>query len=298
MISILIPTYNYNTFPLVKELHSQAVAEEIQFEIIVLDDASQNTDAIQDNFKINDLSHCSFESNAENLGRGPNLNKLVRKARHEWLLIMDCDTFPYNELFLRKYIDVISKGSDVVFGGIAYHSEVPESDELFRWVYGRKREAVDVETRLRKPYQNVLTSNILVAKKVLERFPFPEFITTYGFEDLVFVLKLKKHNIQVHHIDNAAFHLNLEKSVIFLNKYNSSLKNLKYLLDNKIIEADATPLSKLYNSLQKMKLLFLVSIVFRIAKKQIVRNLVSTRPSLLLFDFYKLGYLNALSKAT
>ena len=35
MLSILIPTYNYNAFPLVEELQNQAIEAGIAFEIIV-----------------------------------------------------------------------------------------------------------------------------------------------------------------------------------------------------------------------------------------------------------------------
>ena len=42
MISILIPTYNYNVFPLVKEAHHQGEKAGIPFEILVYDDCSPN----------------------------------------------------------------------------------------------------------------------------------------------------------------------------------------------------------------------------------------------------------------
>ncbi len=40
MLSILIPTYNYNIVALVSEIHRQISNTEIPFEIICLDDAS------------------------------------------------------------------------------------------------------------------------------------------------------------------------------------------------------------------------------------------------------------------
>ena len=41
MMSILIPTYNYNAFPLVKAIYEQAQNIDIPFEIICRDDGSQ-----------------------------------------------------------------------------------------------------------------------------------------------------------------------------------------------------------------------------------------------------------------
>ena len=163
-------------------------------------------------------------------------------------------------------------------------------------MYGKKRESISAEVRKKHPYNHVLTSNILIQKELIEEIPFPDYIKTYGYEDLILVLGFKKNNIQIEHISNPSLHLNLEKSLVFLNKCNVALGNLKYLLDSKIIEKESTSLLNLYSSLQKKRLLFLVSFLFRISKKQIIRNLISKKPSLLLFDFYKLGYFNDLNK--
>ena len=40
MLSILVPVYNFNSRPLLERLHSQAEALNIEYEIIVADDAS------------------------------------------------------------------------------------------------------------------------------------------------------------------------------------------------------------------------------------------------------------------
>ena len=52
MLSVLIPTYNYNAFSLVEELHRQLTLEAIIFEIICLDDGS-NSVLNNENKKIN-----------------------------------------------------------------------------------------------------------------------------------------------------------------------------------------------------------------------------------------------------
>ena len=43
MLSILIPTYNYKVEALVNELHAQATYCQIDFEIIIGDDSSNQT---------------------------------------------------------------------------------------------------------------------------------------------------------------------------------------------------------------------------------------------------------------
>lgn len=298
MLSILIPTYNYNTYPLVKELFDQCKECRIEFEIIISDDGSENKEIINCNLAINTLENCSYEINPINLGRGPNVNKLVSKAKNAWVLIMDCDTFPKDRFFIRNYIEALSATNEkIIFGGIAYQEEVPPEDELLRWIYGKKRESIATATRKKHPYNHVLTSNIAIQKKVFEKVRFPDYIKKYGYEDLILVLDLKRNNIQIEHISNPSLHLNLEKSTVFLNKCTVALDNLKYLLENRIIHKDATSLTRMYHLLKKMKLLFLISIVFRISKKQIIKNLLSSKPSLRLFDFYKLGYFNELNRS-
>ena len=65
MLSVLIPTYNYNCFSLVLELKKQADGLNFDYEIIVQDDCSSLY--IEENSKINSLQNCSFEINSENL---------------------------------------------------------------------------------------------------------------------------------------------------------------------------------------------------------------------------------------
>ena len=94
MLSILIPTYNYETTTLVKELNKQAILEDIEFEIIVGDDKSTDLEIIKNNQEINSIQRCSYYVNIENLGRACNRNELVKKAKFEWILFLDCDVLP------------------------------------------------------------------------------------------------------------------------------------------------------------------------------------------------------------
>lgn len=291
MISILIPSYNYNTLPLVEELYHQAVSEKIAFEIIVQDDASPVNENTKINLKINELLNCRFERNEINLGRGQNRNSLVSKAQFDWILLMDCDTFPKNKNFLKNYIESAKdKNSAAVFGGILYYDEKPKEDEMLRWVFGKSREEIALQKRLANPYHYTLISNILIRKEVLVSHPFKSEIYNYGYEDIVFILGLKSENIIINHIENAAYHLNLEKSAIFLTKFHSSLENLKLVLDKKIIQPDDTQLTKIYLKLKRWHLVKPFAIGFKIFKNIYTKNLLSKNPSLFIFDVYRLGY--------
>lgn len=291
MISILIPTYNYNTLPLVTELHRQAISESIEFEIIVADDASPINENTEINSKINQFPNCKFERHESNLGRGQNRNSLVQKAKYDWVLLMDCDTFPKQKNFIKNYLESLKNHTEkAIFGGILYYNERPKEEEMLRWVFGKSREEIPLPKRLANPFHYALISNILLHKKILLSHPFDNAIFNYGYEDIVFILSLKRENIAITHIENPAYHLNLEKSEVFLNKFHSSLQNLKLVLDQNIISPDDTSLTKAYTNLKRLHLVKPTALAFKMLRNAFTKNLISKNPSLFIFDVYRLGY--------
>lgn len=288
MLSILIPVYNYIVYPLVLELQKQCLEINIQFEILCQDDAS-NLFKIE-NEKINSLENCNFSVNNLNVGRGKNINFLAEKSKYEWLLIMDCDTFPTHNNYIQKYISQINEAEKVVFGGIKYQKEKPSNDQLLRWFYGNSRESLSVEKRNTNPNGSALTSNILIQKKVFISNKFNDSITKYGYEDLVFLSDLKKKGILVKHIDNPTYHLGLETSEQFLAKTKIALENLKSISENNSIYNSESKILKVYNVLKQLYLTSFISILFKKNERNLEQNLLSKNPSLFLFDMYKLGY--------
>jgi len=285
MLSILIPVYNYNVLPLVNELVKQCSFIGIHFEILCQDDASNSSVNIL-NQEINLLPNCSFFVNETNLGRGKNINSLSLKASYDWLLILDCDTFPSQNDFVKKYIDAISNlKNNILFGGIIYENKKPESDQFLRWVYGNKRETV-----------TILTSNLIIKKEVFLQYPFDESITKYGYEDLLFFSVLKANDFEISKIENPTFHLNLETSNVFLNKTKIALENLVFLYDSKKIRKEENKITTSFEFLRKLKLTQFSAFLFRKNQTRIERNLFSKKPSLFLFDLYKLGYYCTLKK--
>lgn len=291
MLSILIPTYNYNVVPLVSELIQQANALKIDYEIIIQDDASTQSAIANQNSNLSDFPFVQYIQLSENVGRGANINLLIQRAQYHWVLLLDCDMLPVNRSFLNNYITSIQqKKESVVFGGICYHKESPLSIEQLRWKFGTKREAIPLAVREKKPYQHTLTSNLLVQKAILEATPFHPNIQKYGYEDLVFVLELEKKGIAIKHIHNPLFHDNLETGSIFLNKTEEALNNLKQLIETKIVSPKSTRISLWKSKLDFFPVNSLICLGFKVFRTSLVRNLCSSKPKLLLFDFYKLGY--------
>ena len=297
MLSILIPVYNYDALSLVKELAEQCNYIGINFEILCQDDASNSKENIL-NQEINTIPNCSFFINETNFGRGKNINSLAGKTNYEWLLILDCDTFPIHKNFIKNYYDTITNlKQDIVFGGIVYEDKKPEKEQLLRWIYGHEREALSVNQRNHHPDFTALTSNLLIKKEVFIQFPFDETITKYGYEDLCFFGVLKANNFEVAHIENPTYHLNLETSIAFLNKTKIALENLAMLYNSNKISANESKIIKAYNFSEKLKLNRFMALVFEKSSTKFEDNLLSEKPSLFLFDLYKLGYFCSLRKS-
>ena len=290
MLSVLIPVYNYAVFPLVLEIHKQCIAAGIQFEILCQDDCS--TSHIEENLAIEQLPYCTFSQNKVNLGRGNNRNLLIQKAQFDWLLLLDCDTFPRDSFFIKNYLSFIQKPmAPLAFGGIIYHPKKPHNSQLLRWVYGQKREALSCEFRNKKPNSRALTSNLVIRKEIALSHPFPESVSDYGYEDLSFLSNLGLQNITVFHLDNPTFHLNLETSTQFLAKTEIALKNLSLLIETKTIKSNESKIIATFLWGKKLHLVQLMAWLFQQTKTVTTKNLLSDNPSLLLFDWYKLGYL-------
>ena len=290
MLSILIPVYNYAVFPLVLEVHKQCIAAGIPFEILCQDDCSSSF--IEENRTVEQLSNCTFSQNTVNLGRGNNRNLLIQKAQFDWLLLLDCDMFPKDSFFIKNYLSFIEKPmAPLAFGGIIYHPKKPHTPQLLRWVYGQKREALSCEFRNKKPNSRALTSNLVIRKEIALRHPFPESVSDYGYEDLSFLSNLRQKNITVFHIDNPTFHLNLETSTQFLTKTEIALQNLVLLIQTNRIKPNESKIIATFLWVKKLRLVQLTAWFFQQTKTVTTKNLLSDNPSLLLFDWYKLGYL-------
>jgi len=289
MLSILIPTYNYNVVPLVLELQKQCLECEINFEILVFDDGSKLF--FNENQKINSLENCRFAVLEKNIGRSAIRNLLAKKAVFNSLLFLDADTITVHNHFIKNYIAQINEDEKVVYGGIEYQKEKPKKCQVLRWKYGNSREALSVEKRRENPYLSLLTLNFLIHKTVFDKVSFNETIPNLRHEDTLFSYNLKQQKIKVIHIENPVFHLGLDDFEIALKKENESILGLKYLIDHKLLHSDYVRLSKIALKIKKLKLNFVFALFYKITKPFFLINLSSDDPSLFIFDLYRLGNL-------
>lgn len=289
MLSILIPTYNYNVYNLVSTLYKQIEKTEVVFEIICLDDAS--TTIFLENEKINSLAHCSYKKLEANIGRSRIRNLLAKKAKYDWLLFLDSDVFPKNENFVSKYIEYINTEEKIVNGGLLYAKQKPEKSKLLRWIYGKNREALSFKIRQKNPYKSFLTLNFLIKKSVFEKVSFNETIPNFRHEDTLFSYNTMQKNIKIEHINNPIYHLGLDYFEEALKKEHESLIALKYLLDHQLIDSEYLRISKLFSKIKDLKLLFVFTFFYKTSRSVFLKNLSSNNPSMFIFDLYRLGYL-------
>lgn len=294
MISILIPIYNFNAFNLISAVHTQLKLSLQEFEIICICDAS--TEFIVENLAIEKLSRTRLITLKQNIGRSKIRNLLIEKSNYNWLLFLDADVLPKDDLFIKRYLDCITKNGIKVFcGGIIYKDEKPSKTKMLRWVYGKKREEVSLLKRVENPYQYVSGANFLIHKSVVDAIKFDERIINYGYEDVLFIEDLKNSNFKISHIENPVYHLGIENNLIFLTKTKEAIENLYFISSNNILKGDNLKLLKTFKGLKKIKLNLVFSQVFLIFQKSIEKNLLGKKPSLFLFDIFKLGYLCSLN---
>ena len=283
MISVLIPTYNWDVYPLVSSLHRQLLLTKKRFEIIVVDDASTNF--FSSNHSLCELSHTSFESLHKNIVRSAIRNYLARKSNYPWLLFLDCDAI-VGDLFIEKYIRTVkSASSNVIVGGMAYNL----GNEKLRYKFGKKREEVNEEERKSIPDKYFFSANFMIKKQVFNSVNFDESLKGYGYEDLLFVKELKKDGWHIEHIENPIFHAEVDEDIVFINKTKEALLNLVTLINTEKLEFSDTRISKTYKRFYP----FVLGLKYF---HKFFEKLALKRSSLFFFDLFRLSYLSKFFK--
>lgn len=290
MLSILIPTYNYNITKLVHELNDQLVTLRVDFEILCYDDASTNRELVEKNKTLNTLKKINYKILQKNIGRSAIRNLLAKDAKFDWLIFLDADVYPKDKNFIKNYITHISKKHQIVYGGILYQENKPKHNELLRWIYGKKREAISYQQRNKNIYLSFLTLNFVVHKNVFKEVSFNEDIPNLRHEDTLFSYELMKNNMSIKHINNPTYHLGIENSHLFLKKSEESLDVLNLFLEKKLLPPNYTKITRIFVKLKALKCNYVFSILYKGFKKSMKKQLLSKTPSIYLFDFYRLSY--------
>jgi glycosyltransferase involved in cell wall biosynthesis len=297
MLSINIPVYNIKISDLVMQLKEQADKPGVDYEIRIYDDGS--TDAVKENNRIiRSLPNVTYLEMDNNLGRSAIRNKMGLESKYPWLLFIDADSRIISENYLRNYLKKTIPAC-VLCGGTCYNPQKPENpNKLLRWLYGTKREAVSAEERKNQKGFIITSNNFLIDKEIFKIIHFSENIGPYGHEDTLLGYELYSSGFTPLHIDNPVEHTGLEDSATFLEKTRDALDNLWFIYRE--ITGEESDFSrqvsflKRYNEITLLIPPFLLRFFFRLFRGCIEKNLTGRKPSLLLFDTYRLCYFSTL----
>ena len=286
MLSILIPTYNYDCTRLVRDLQNQAERAEIDYEIIVADDASPLKELREKVREINAWPHCRLVELEKNLGRARIRNRLADEARFEWLLFMDSDAEVISDSFIVDYLK--HTDADVVCGGLCHAAALPSPEVSLRYAYekraDKKRSAC---FRAQRPYAQFITFCFMVRSSLFHSIRFDESITEYGHEDTLFGVELERRKANIRHIDNPMRQGGIETNEEFLEKTRAALRNLALMEDSM---RNHSSLLRLYNIFSRVRVDGCIARWFARREDWLTVRLMSSTPQLCLFFIYKLGY--------
>ena len=300
-LSILLPSYNNVCVSLVQVLQRQADAlrgkldKPFSYEIIVADDGSTDAACIDANRVIGDMLHCRYLRMEQNVGRAQIRNVLISESRGDYVLLIDSDLFLCDDNYLYKYAtstaDVVYGGTRIGGEGLAMVDNEANTENLkgnLRYIYEKKAEPSHRAVfRQLRPNQEISVCNLYARRDIMEAHPFDSRFKAYGYEDVLFGKRLAESGIEVTHIDNPVLINEFESNSVFVKKTEEAILTLCRF------EQDLEGYSNLktkVTTLGRYIPLSLFRLWHRIMKNKEKRNLTGSKPSLLLFKLYKLGF--------
>ena len=300
-LSILLPSYNNVCVSLVQVLQRQADAlrgkldKPFSYEIIVADDGSTDAACIDANRVIGDMLHCRYLRMEQNVGRAQIRNVLISESRGDYVLLIDSDLFLCDDNYLYKYAtstaDVVYGGTRIGGEGLAMVDNEANTENLkgnLRYIYEKKAEPSHrAAFRQLRPNQEISVCNLYARRDIMEAHPFDSRFKAYGYEDVLFGKRLAESGIEVTHIDNPVLINEFEPNSVFVKKTEEAILTLCRF------EQDLEGYSNLktkVTTLGRYIPLSLFRLWHRIMKNKEKRNLTGSKPSLLLFKLYKLGF--------
>ena len=293
MISILIPCYNFNAYPLALKLEKQALLLDVNFEIICSDDGSFSLKN-EENQKINLLANSKFIELKKNVGRIQNRIFLAEKAQYEWLVFLDVDSEPKKNDYLKKYISKIGS-SDFVFGGIEFKYNLNDNFSL-KNKFAKKREAKSSIARNKNPYKYIFSTNFMAKKSSFLSYYSKIKYKSYG-NDYIIGAILKNNNILICHVDNLTIVSINDDNEQFIQKSKDALKNLYKNYCEGNLTKNSISILRAFSLLEKLKICKVFLTITDPLEKFIFKKINAKNPNLILFDIFRLRYLCSIKYA-
>ncbi|MCH5301957.1 MAG: glycosyltransferase family 2 protein [Prevotella sp.] len=295
-LSILIPTYNHNCTVLVRHLQQQAELLGIPYEILVADDGSTENASVEENKLIDGLPNCRYIIRTENVGRAAIRNFLCRESQYQWVLYIDSDMTVESEAFLSRYVEQQQAYPSVavVDGGVSIGGNQAQLKHNLRYLYEKSAEPDHVVARRQqRPYHDIHTANLMVRRDVMCQHPFDERFRHYGYEDVLFGIRMKQQRIGIRHIDNPLGFNTFESNADFVSKTEEGLRTL-YEFRSEL--RGYSRMLTLVDGIHLKAVKGFIRLWHAVAGGMERRMLVSRHPILGLFKLYKLGYYLSIDK--
>jgi len=288
MLSILIPTYNYDVTTLITQLHIQLVKSNVTYEIICFDDGSISKNHEHNN-SLNKLKNVIYKRQVKNVGLSENRNCLAKASSFKYLIFIDGDSLLPNKNFINNYVNHIQNDTEVIYGG-RVHPEKVSPDRRLRHKYGKLREDMLAIKRKKNTYKCLLFNNTLIQKELFNKITFDKVIVQYGHEDTLFAYNVQKLKANVQHIENPVIHGDVDLNEVFLKKMYHSIENLNLIYSKKIIDPNFITFLKIFIRLKRFGINYVLALMYLLFHPFMKYISISKSPSLLIFDSFRLSY--------
>ncbi len=292
MLSILIPTYNFDCLPLISELATACDAcsrqdSAFDYEILVLDDASPNhTLSGHVEAGCSRMPKVRWMSNVHNEGRSRSRATLLTEAQGKWVLMVDDDARLVNPHFITNYWSM-RHCADVICGDLVNPAHCPPGHEL-RHRYERSAEPRRTASkRNRHPYERFTTFNFMALRSAIAPIGFNPDIREYGYEDVLLGFELQARGVSLLHTDNPLLHTGIDSNAEFLSKTRAAMRTLATL---PLSARQRIGASRLSLQLERCRLRYVAALLLRPLLPLLEHQLLSHRPCLFALKLYKLGY--------
>lgn len=298
MLSVLIPTYNYDCTRLVGDLARQCdkllrKGMVDDYEIVVADDGSTLLSALDANRVIAAMPHCRYMERETNTGRAAMRNFLMHKSCGDYLLFLDQDGRVVTDNFVEAFVGAM-KDHYAVCGRMVQPPTPPQPQYRLRYDYERRYERRMTTDRLnadpKAPFRSFC---FIIRRDVALQVPMDESFTGYGYEDVYYGMQLQRLAGKYHHIDNPLQNDDLEPNPTYLAKTEEAMRTL---YDHRQQLSGGVHMLDIVATMQRMHLAAPLRLVARLAVKPLRRNLCSNRPMARWFNLYKLLYYINLSE--
>ena len=215
---------------------------------------------------------------------------MAQTAQYAFLLYIDSDLTVINDQFIRRYVDCLNESTTVIDGGVSIQGDQIQnlSGKNLRYLYEKAEEPNHTAAcRQVSPYQHLHTANLLIRKELILLHPFDERFRHYGYEDVLLGKVLHQHQVPITHIDNPLGFCTFESNPDFVAKTEEGLRTLN------LFRHDLRGYSRLLTFVSGIHISLILSLIrlwHRLFQKAERRNLCGSRPSLLVYKLYRLGY--------